>query len=128
MRIGIATVLIVFGCFSLGAAGGNAPNARNPAYVIGTFCPGLLMLIVGVSLWRTGPEPRMKGWKPLAVGLFAVLALVVGVGSPFLLSRRYTEDKGTSWVYRSPEHGFMITFPSRDWEDITKPNKEPTFF
>jgi hypothetical protein len=54
------TVLIVFGALLLAQAGINAPKAPNVSYLVGTFLPGLLCLILGLKLAQAKkptPEP-----------------------------------------------------------------------
>jgi lipopolysaccharide export LptBFGC system permease protein LptF len=46
----VGILLIVLGVLLLGSAGISAPRAENASYLIGTFMPGLLCLIVGLIL------------------------------------------------------------------------------
>ena len=58
----------------------------------------------------------MKRWLPFA--LVAVF-LLAGAGLAVLvLPRFFAEDKTTAWTYRSPDHGFRITLPSSDWQEV----------
>jgi hypothetical protein len=50
-------VLVVLGVLFLAVAGVNAPKAPDVSYLIGTFLPGLICLIVGLLLGR--PVPRL---------------------------------------------------------------------
>jgi hypothetical protein len=46
----LGTVLTILGVLWLGLAGATAHTAPNVSYLIGTFLPGLLCLIVGLKL------------------------------------------------------------------------------
>jgi hypothetical protein len=67
----------------------------------------------------------MKVWKWIVV-CGGVLLLLAGL-TKFWLQRFHQEDEGTSWKYRSPEHGFTVTLPSRDWEEIKRPKATVAF-
>jgi hypothetical protein len=52
MKRTIGTVLIVIGCLFTLTSALNARQAENVSYLIGTFLPGLLFLILGAALCR----------------------------------------------------------------------------
>jgi hypothetical protein len=57
-------VLIVLGVVLLATAGTNAPKAPNVSYLVGTFLPGLVCLIVGLKLGQSRkprPDARADG-------------------------------------------------------------------
>jgi hypothetical protein len=58
----------------------------------------------------------MKRWLPLT--LVAVFLLVGAALAMIVLPRFYAEDRTTAWTYQSPEHGFRITLPSKDWAEV----------
>src|SRR5437868_13873313 len=57
----------------------------------------------------------MKRWLPLS--LVAAFLLVGAALAVLVLPRFYAEDRTTAWTYQSPEHGFRITLPSKDWAE-----------
>jgi hypothetical protein len=45
--------------------------------------------------------------------------LLAGAGLAVLvLPRFFAEDRATAWTYHSPQHGFRITLPSADWQEV----------
>ena len=54
----LGIVLIVLGGLLLVVAGINSPNAPNVSYLIGTFLPGLVCLIIGLKLAQTKKPTR----------------------------------------------------------------------
>ncbi len=56
-----SVILLVLGCLFLVVAGINARNAPNISYLMGSFLPGLLCLIVGLALGQSKrPAERQK--------------------------------------------------------------------
>jgi lipopolysaccharide export LptBFGC system permease protein LptF len=60
MKKVIGLILIILGVLSLAGAGIRAANAPNASYLIGTFFPGLLLLIIGLLLRQEKKRPRGK--------------------------------------------------------------------
>jgi len=50
MQHAVGTVLLLLGILMLGLAGMTAHQAPNVSFLVGTFLPGLLCLIVGLKL------------------------------------------------------------------------------
>jgi hypothetical protein len=48
-----SVILLVLGCLFLAVAGINARNAPSISYLMGSFLPGLLCLIVGLALGKS---------------------------------------------------------------------------
>ena len=54
----VGVVLLVFGALLLAVGAINASKAPNVGYLVGSFLPGLICLIVGLKLSGTSkPEP-----------------------------------------------------------------------
>ena len=68
----------------------------------------------------------MKRLKRLAIALFLLLLVIVGVAW-LVLPRFYFDDTSSTWKYRSPKHGFSMTLPSTDWKEIAKPGSDAAF-
>jgi len=49
----VGIVFLVLSVLCLGVAGINAPKTPNSSYLVGTFLPGLVCLIVGLKLGQT---------------------------------------------------------------------------
>jgi hypothetical protein len=57
----VGNVLVGLGILCLAVAGINAAKAPNISYLIGTFLPGLVILIMGLKL---GQSKRPKSGPP----------------------------------------------------------------
>jgi hypothetical protein len=69
----------------------------------------------------------MKTWIWLIVTLFLIL-LVLGGAGWLILPRVFSEDAATSWVYHSAKYDYSLTLPSRDWQEVKKPDKDAAFY
>lgn len=55
-----SVILIVLGCLFLVVAGINATSAPSISYLMGSFLPGLLCLIVGLKLGQSKKPSGMQ--------------------------------------------------------------------
>jgi hypothetical protein len=84
-------------------------------------------LLINIEIAQAKRINPMKRWKWLiAIPVLLLFALVASAW--IILPRFYAEDSTTSWTYRSPKHGYALTLPSKDWEEVEKKDCDAAFY
>ncbi len=128
MKNAIVGTVIVVGMLLMGEATGRATHdpRADAAFYFGSVMPGLAVLLIGLILRRRQPEPRIKLWPLLTIGsILTFLAFTTRFLGPLLV---FQPDTGEPWRYKSEDHSFSMTLPSKNWKHIIEEEKADVAF